>query len=128
MAVDNSVPCRERRVGCCNQVVRRRPVGLDLPFFAEPPGYGFDAVFASQETLHRLVGAWWFFCLILVFLVFNSILGEEFLFRGVLLPRMEGVFGRWSWVANGVLFGVYHVHQPWGILESAIGGVFFLSR
>ena len=98
-----------------------------FPFLAEPPGYGFDAVFASQETLHRLVGAWWFFCLILVFLVFNSILGEEFLFRGVLLPRMEGVFGRWSWVANGVLFGVYHVHQPWGILESAIGGVFFLA-
>jgi uncharacterized protein len=32
-------------------------------------------------------------------------LGEEFLFRGVLLPCMEGVFGRWSWVANGVLFG-----------------------
>ena len=73
------------------------------------------------------MGAWWFFCLILVFLVFNSILGEEFLFRGVLLPRMEGVFGRWSWVANGVLFGVYHVHQPWGILESAIGGVFYFA-
>ena len=98
-----------------------------LPFLAEPPGYGFEAVFESQETLGRLVGAWWFFGLIVVFLVFNSILGEEFLFRGVLLPKMEGVFGRWSWVANGVLFGFYHVHQPWGIVESAIGGVFFLA-
>jgi membrane protease YdiL (CAAX protease family) len=98
-----------------------------LPFLAEPPGYGFESLFESQETLDRLVGAWWFFGLIVVFAIFNTILGEEFLFRGVLLPRMEGVFGRWSWVANGVLFGFYHVHQPWGILESAIGGVFFLA-
>jgi membrane protease YdiL (CAAX protease family) len=52
--------------------------------------------------------------------IFNTILGEEFLFRGVLLPKMEGVFGRWSWVANGVLHGLYHVHQPWGILGNVI--------
>jgi membrane protease YdiL (CAAX protease family) len=98
-----------------------------FPFLAEPAGYSFDAVFASPEILDRLVGAWWFFGLFVVFSVFNTILGEEFLFRGVLLPKMEGVFGKWSWLANGVLFGFYHVHQPWGIVESAIGGVFFLA-
>lgn len=98
-----------------------------LPILAEPPGYSFDAVFESRAILDRLVGAWWFFGLFIVFSVFNTILGEEFLFRGVLLPRMEGVFGKWSWVANGVLFGFYHVHQPWGIAESVIGGVFFLA-
>lgn len=94
-----------------------------FPFLAEPPGYGFGSIFESQQILQRLVGAWWFFGLFVVFAVFNSILGEEFLFRGVLLPKMEGVFGRWSWVANGVLFGFYHVHQPWGILAAAISGV-----
>jgi membrane protease YdiL (CAAX protease family) len=98
-----------------------------FPFLAEPPGYSFDAVFESPEILDRLVGAWWFLGLVVVFAVFNTILGEEFLFRGVLLPKMEGVFGKWSWVANGVLFGCYHVHQPWGIVESVIGGVFFLA-
>ena len=45
--------------------------------------------------------------------VFNTVLGEELLFRGVLLPRMGGVFGRWDWVANTVLFGLYHVHKIW---------------
>jgi uncharacterized protein len=50
--------------------------------------------------------------------VFNTVLGEEFLFRGVLLPKMNAVFGRWDWLANGVLFGLYHLHQPWGILGS----------
>jgi membrane protease YdiL (CAAX protease family) len=91
-----------------------------FPFLAEPPGYSLGAIFESQEVLHRLVGAWWFFGLFMVFSVFNSILGEEFLFRGVLLPKMEGVFGRWSWVANGVLHAFWHVHQPWVILETVI--------
>ena len=98
-----------------------------FPFLAEPPGYSFGAVLESQEILERLVGAWWFFGLFIVFAVFNSILGEEFLFRGVLLPKMEGVFGRWSWVANGVLFGFWHVHQPWGIVGSVVSGVFFYA-
>jgi uncharacterized protein len=98
-----------------------------LPFLAEPANYGFEAVFESRENLDRLVGAWWFLGLIVVFLVFNSVLGEEFLFRGVLLPKMEGVFGNWSWLANGVLFGFYHLHQPWSIVESAIGSAFFLA-
>jgi uncharacterized protein len=62
-----------------------------------------------------------------LFAVFNSILGEEFLFRGVLLPKMEGVFGRWSWVANGILFGFFHVHQPWSIVAAAISGVFLIA-
>jgi uncharacterized protein len=83
-----------------------------FPFFAEPTGYSFGALFESQEILERLVGAWWFFGLFVVFAIFNSILGEEFLFRGVLLPRMEGVFGRWSWLANGALHAFWHVHQP----------------
>ncbi len=40
---------------------------------------------------------------------------------------MEGVFGTWSWVANGVLFGLYHVHQPWVIPGAAISGVFLMA-
>ena len=47
--------------------------------------------------------------------VFNTVLGEELLFRGYLLPRMNGVFGQRDWLANGVLFAAYHVHVPWAI-------------
>ena len=96
-----------------------------FPFLAEPAGYSSDALFESQEILARLEGAWWFFALYVIFAVFNSILGEEFLFRGVLLPKMEGVFGRGSWMANGILFGFYHVHQPWGILNSVLTGLLY---
>jgi uncharacterized protein len=98
-----------------------------FPFFNEPPGYSMAAVFGSQEILDRLVGAWWFLGLYVVQAIFNTILGEEFLFRGVLLPKMKGVFGRWNWVANGVLHGFYHVHQPWGIAASVVSCVFLYA-
>jgi membrane protease YdiL (CAAX protease family) len=91
-----------------------------FPFFAEPPGYSLAGVLESQEILRRLVGAWWFLALFVVNAIFNTVLGEEFLFRGVLQPKMEGMFGRWSWLANGLLHGIYHVHQPWGIPGSVI--------
>src|SRR5215218_8248584 len=94
-------------------------------FLAEPQGYSFDAFFGSQEILQRLEGAWWFFALIVVMAVFNTILGEEFLFRGVLLPRMEGVFGRGSWVANSILFALYHVHKPWVIPNAVLTGLLY---
>jgi uncharacterized protein len=61
------------------------------------------------------VGAWGFLALYAVNALFNTFLGEELLLRCVLLPRMRGGFGKWDWLANGVLFGVYHLHQPWGI-------------
>ena len=50
--------------------------------------------------------------------VFNTVLGEELLFRGYLLPRMAGVFGRRDWIANGVLSTVYHLHVPWAMPTS----------
>jgi membrane protease YdiL (CAAX protease family) len=97
-----------------------------FPFVAEPQGgYSFDAMLGSQEVLQRLVGAWWFFALFVILSVFNTILGEEFLFRGVLLPRMEGVFGRWSWVANNVLFALYHVHVPWVMPNAFLTGLLY---
>jgi hypothetical protein len=46
-----------------------------FPFFAESQGYSFDAIFESQEILERLVGAWWFFALFVIYAVFNTILG-----------------------------------------------------
>ncbi len=67
----------------------------------------------------QLVGNWSFFGLFFVMAVFN-ILGEEFFFRGVLLPKMGGVFGKGDWVVNGVLMGAYHWHQPWMILTGAL--------
>jgi membrane protease YdiL (CAAX protease family) len=98
-----------------------------FPFFAQPAGSALDSALESPEIQAQLVGAWGVLALFFVNALFNTVLGEEFLFRGVLSPKMEGVFGKWDWVANGVLMGAYHFHQPWGILTSVIDGVFLFS-
>jgi membrane protease YdiL (CAAX protease family) len=99
-------------------------VGL-FPFLAEPRGWGMAAIFQSPEVMASLKGAWWFLAIFVVQAAFNTFLGEELLFRGILLPKMEGVFGKWSWAANGALHGAYHLHQPWGIVPSIISGFIY---
>lgn len=88
-----------------------------FPIFVEPQGYDMSILF-TPEMRSQLVGAWGLLGLYLVSSLFNTFLGEEFIFRGVLLPKMEGTFGKWDWLANGVLFSFYHLHQPWGILAT----------
>lgn len=60
-------------------------------------------------------GQWWILGLVVMSSIFNYLLGEELLFRGILLPRMAGAFGKWDWVANTLLFGLYHVHKIWSL-------------
>jgi uncharacterized protein len=55
---------------------------------------------------------------------FNTVLGEELLFRGLLLPRMRAAFGKYDWVANGVLFTAYHLHEPWVMPATLAEGIF----
>ena len=68
---------------------------------------------ASGQEFFR--GAWGWFAVVVVLQVFNTVLGEDLLFRGLLLPRIRGVFGRDDFIANGVLFAFYHLHTPWSI-------------
>ena len=76
---------------------------------------------AGQEFFS---GNWPWFAVIVTMMIFNTVLGEELLFRGLLLPRMRGAFGRWDWLANGVLFGIYHLHTPWSIPANTLDTIF----
>ena len=78
---------------------------------------------AGKAFLH---GNWGWFALIVALGLFNTVLGEELLFRGFLLPRMTNAFGRRDWVANGVLFAGYHLHMPWAI-PTALLDTFILA-
>jgi len=98
-------------------------VPLVLAFGLEEllPGPGIIAghdmgTFLDSHAGHTvLAGSWGWFAVLVALFVFNTVLGEELLFRGYLLPRMNGVFGKRDWAANGVLFAVYHLHMPWVI-------------
>ena len=64
--------------------------------------------------------------MIVTLALFNTVLGEELLFRGYLLPRMNGAFGDRDWIANGVLFATYHLHMPW-VIPTALIDTFAIS-
>ena len=94
-----------------------------------PPVASHDfAVFVESEAGREFFsGNWVFYAVEVVLVVFNTVLGEELLFRGVLLPRMRGAFGRFDWIANGVLFAAYHLHLPWVIPETLLIDTFAMA-
>jgi len=74
----------------------------------EPAQYSFDVLFENPGVL---IGDWGFFLAVLVVSILT--MSEEVIFRGILLPKMNGVFGRADWIANGLLFAFYHLDRPW---------------
>lgn len=96
------------------------PMAWLFPALKEP-SYAMTEQLASPE----FQGQWWLLGVALVSFAFNYFLGEEFLFRGVLLPKMQGVFGKYDWVANAVLFGFYHLHKAWTIPTQIVGALAF---
>jgi len=95
-----------------------------VPALPGPSARDFAEFVGADRGEDFFSGAWGWFAVVVVFVVFNTVLGEELLFRGFLLPRMRGVFGRRDWVANGVLFTVYHLHVPWVIPTTLVEGIF----
>jgi membrane protease YdiL (CAAX protease family) len=76
----------------------------------------------TDRAEHFFTGNWgWFGMLVAVALLAPVV--EELLFRGLLLPRMRGAFGKRDFVANGTLFTLYHVHQPWSMPATLIDGI-----
>jgi uncharacterized protein len=96
-----------------------------FPFLAPPPSANLNTLLATPAVRAQLVGRWDVWGVFVLAGVFNTFLGEELLFRGFLLPRMAGVFGKGDWIANGLLYGLYNLHRPWGILEDCVEGILF---
>jgi membrane protease YdiL (CAAX protease family) len=98
-----------------------------IPFIAPPPGYELGSFLQSPEAGPLFLGNWGILGLFLIMITFN-ILGEELLWRGVLLPKMNGVFGKWDWLANGLLGTLYHVSMPWSWFgTTGINWIFFYA-
>ena len=98
-----------------------------IPTPPHPENRDLADLASSDVVQDFLSGAWGWYGLILVLFLFNTVLGEELLFRGLLLPRMNGAFGRGDWVANGVLFAGYHLHEPWPMPATLVGDTFAMA-
>lgn len=93
-----------------------------LPKLPMPAARDLGTFLESDAGHNFLSGNWGWLALIITMFVMNTVLGEELLFRGLLLPRMQGVFGRRDWLANAVLFAGYHLHVPWMIPQVLVSG------
>jgi membrane protease YdiL (CAAX protease family) len=102
-------------------------MGELLPTFSHADNRDFGTFVDSDAGQSFISGNWGWYALILVFFAFNAVLGEELLFRGLLLPRMNRVFGRGDWAANGALFAAYHVHVPWMMPATLLIDTFAIS-
>lgn len=79
--------------------------------------------FAAGEPLswgRYWILAAWFPCWL------ANILGEEFLWRSVMLPRQEVAFGRKAWMVNAAGWLLFHAAFPWPLLVSLIPTVIIL--
>ncbi len=103
-------------------------MGLEglIPGPAPPPQRDLGLFLQSAQGAAFFHGNWPWFGVLLVLLVFNTVCGEELLFRGLLLPRMRAACGRFDWLVNGILFALYHLHQPW-VIHSVLFDAFILS-
>jgi CAAX protease family protein len=98
-----------------------------LPTLPTPATRDLSLFLGSSAGQVFLSGNWVWLGVLVVSWVFNTVLGEELLFRGLLLPRMRGAFGRWDWAANGVLFALYHLHVPWVIPQTVLVDTFAIA-
>ena len=82
--------------------------------FSPPTSHDFAAFVQSDAFVAFMSGNWVWFALIAALSVFNTILGEELLFRGCCCRGCRVRSGAGT-VANGFLFALYHLHMPWVI-------------
>jgi len=90
------------------------PLPRDFPSFIADGGARVDRFYQ---------GAWGVFALS-VLVVFLAPVVEELFFRGLLLPRMQNVCGRYDWIVNGTIFTAYHLHEPWAMPTTLLTGIF----
>ena len=80
--------------------------------------------FMSFEPLTQ--GRYWLLLVWAPYWILN-ILGEEFLWRGVMLPRQEIVFGKYTWIIHGFGWGLFHIAFGWQLLITLIPLIFIQS-
>jgi membrane protease YdiL (CAAX protease family) len=105
------------------------PVPADLPAFVSPTSLT-DPMVAYDAAVGGLRGNWLPVLVITVLGVFN-VLGEELWWRGVVLPRQELAFGRWTWVVHGLMWAAFHSFKWWDVLAlvpNSLGLAFVCSR
>lgn len=81
--------------------------------------------FMSFEPL-TITGKYWLLLIWLPYWILN-ILGEEFIWRGVMMPRQELAFGKYTWLIHGFGWGLFHIAFGWHLLITLVPILFIQS-
>jgi membrane protease YdiL (CAAX protease family) len=90
------------------------PLPASLPAFMNP-----RTVF-TQETLDLAAGGLrgnWLVLVASVIALMINVVGEEFWWRGYILPRQLLAFGALTWVVHGLLWTGFHAFKWWDLLN-----------
>jgi membrane protease YdiL (CAAX protease family) len=80
--------------------------------------------FMSFEPLTS--SRYWLLLIWLPYWILN-IFGEEFLWRGIMMPRQEIAFGKYTWLIHGFGWGVFHIAFGWQLLITLMPIIFIQS-
>ncbi len=86
--------------------------------------FDHSPAFMSFEPLTK--GRYWLLLVWAPYWVLN-IFGEEFLWRGVMLPRQEVAFGKYAWLIHGFGWALFHIAFGWKLLLILIPLIFIQS-
>jgi len=81
-----------------------------IPLISWPPEFGqFMASMEQGSVGLDLRGRWDVLAVVSIGLALFNVGGEELWWRGIILPRQELAFGKWTWILHGVLWDLFHV-------------------
>lgn len=86
--------------------------------------FDHSPAFMSFEPLTK--GRYWLLLVWVPYWILN-ILGEEFLWRGVMLPRQEIAFGKYTWVIHGFGWSMFHIAFGWQLMITLVPLIFIQS-
>ena len=59
------------------------------------------------------------FLLLALFTGIINIVGEDLYYRGALIPKLHGLFGKWAWLAGGLIWPLKHLYVWWRLIADA---------
>lgn len=118
-------------LGFCQRLIAAgfMPVPTTLPAWLDP-ATGIPDMAAMDQAFGGLAGNW-AAVLAYLFLLILNVIGEEFWWRGYILPRQELAFGKATWLIHGTMWALFHAFKWWhiiGLLPMTLGLSLFVIR
>jgi membrane protease YdiL (CAAX protease family) len=93
-----------------------------IPALSMPPSFPPElnpshpaGIQAGEFMGVTLKGKWWIAIVYFMGWILN-IFGEEFWFRGYMLPRQEAAHGQRAWIVHGLVWAINHMWQLWTLV------------